>query len=66
MNANINKREKIMLGGYVNWLDKENKMLYDKEHSQHGIGFELACDGKVIFSNILTNEEKKELLKYFN
>lgn len=61
-----NRREKIMLGGYVHWLDKENKMLYDKEHSQHGIGFDIAHEGNAIFSNILTNEEKIELLKYFN
>jgi hypothetical protein len=60
------KREKIFLNGYEMWLDREKLMLYDKEDSQHGIGFDVAGegDGIYIFSQHLTKDEKRQLTDY--
>ena len=48
------------------WLDREKLMLYDKEDSQHGIGFDVAGegDGIYIFSQHLTKDEKRQLTDY--
>ena len=48
------------------WLDREKLMLYDKEHSQNGIGFDIAGegDGIYIFSQHLTKDEKRQLTDY--
>ena len=63
---NEGKREKIFLNGYEMWLDREKLMLYDKEDSQHGIGFDVAGegDGIYIFSQHLTKDEKRQLTDY--
>lgn len=63
---NESKREKIFLNGYEMWLDREKLMLYDKEDSQHGIGFDVAGegDGIYIFSQHLTKDEKQQLTDY--
>lgn len=57
-------REKIYLNGYEMWLDRNKLMLYDKEHSQHGIGFDVAGDGDgiYIFSKYLTENEKRQII----
>lgn len=52
------------------WLDREKLMLYDKEDSQHGIGFDVSYsrtgegDGIYIFSQHLTKDEKRQLTDY--
>ena len=63
---NIDKREKILLGGHEMWLDREKLMLYDKEYSQNGIGFDVAGegDGIYILSQHLTKDEKQQLANY--
>ena len=61
-----NKREKIFLNGFEMWLDREKSMLYDKKHSQHGVGFDVMGndDGIYIHSQHLTKDEKRQLIDY--
>lgn len=63
---NEGKREKIFLNGYEMWLDREKLMLYDKEDSNSGVGFDVAGegDGIYIFSQHLTKDEKRQLIDY--
>lgn len=63
---NESKREKIYLNGYEMWLDRDKLMIYDKEESKHGIGFDVAGenDGIYILSQHLTKDEKRQLLDY--
>lgn len=59
-------RQKIQLNGYDMWLDVNRSMLYDAEYSMHGLGFDVTGEGDniYIFSDILTTDEKKELVDY--
>lgn len=64
--SGVSKREKIFLNGYEMWLDRDKLMLYDKEKSQHGIGFDVASndDGIYVFSQHLTKDEKRQITDY--
>ncbi len=60
------KREKVLLNGFEMWLDRDKLMIYDKENSENGIGFDVAGegDGIYILSQHLTKDEKRQLLDY--
>ena len=49
------KREKVFLNGFEFWLDREKKVLYDKEESTDGIS---------ILSSHMTKNERQQLLDY--
>lgn len=63
--VSVNNREKISLGGYDMWLDRDNSVIYDSENSKNGITFDVAGEGDniYIFSNELNKKEKSELVK---
>ncbi len=62
----MKKREKILLGGYEFWLDRDKLTIYDKKHSQHGMHFDVAGEGDNIYiiSREMTDEEKKQMIGY--
>ncbi|MFA5586369.1 MAG: hypothetical protein WDA02_07490 [Saccharofermentanales bacterium] len=64
--TNEGKREKIFLNGYEMWLDRDKLMIYDKEDSKKGIGFDVAGEGDGIYihSQHLTKDEKRQLTDY--
>lgn len=56
-------REKISLGGYEYWLDRDKQVLHDTESSKYGTHYD--SDNKsYVFSSKLTKDERKELLNY--
>lgn len=56
------KREKIFLNGFEFWLDREKKVLYDKEESKNGIPYD--DNGTSLWSSHLTENERQQLLNY--
>jgi hypothetical protein len=65
----MEKRKKIFLNGYEMWIDisklvsSRHIMLFDKEDSKNGIGFDVLGSGYVN-DNHLTKGEQKQLSDY--
>ena len=56
--------EKITLNGWNYLLDREKQIIYDIGCTKNGIHFDIANNGISIFSNHLTENEKKQILDY--
>jgi len=63
------KREKISLGGYEHWAEKTDNSItfYNSETARNGLYIEvlnLDSDNPIILSDMLTDEERLEIIKF--
>jgi len=55
-------RQKVILGGYECWVDKDMCMIYDTQTAKFGCGF--IFNGYQVYSHHLTPEERQQLADF--